>query len=95
MYLFGKYKFGWDAPAFATFMTFKMVTGFIGNFVSMIVFGSKLKLSDPSIGIISCVAHILSCLIFAFASSSALMYIGKNALTKNYTSTHENNNALT
>ncbi|KAJ6643257.1 Proton-coupled folate transporter, partial [Pseudolycoriella hygida] len=56
MYLFGKYKFGWDAAAFATFMTFKMVFGFVGNFVSMIVF-SKLKLSDPSIGIVSCVAH--------------------------------------
>lgn len=78
MYLFGKYKFGWDAPAFATFMTFKMVTGFIGNFVSMIVFGSKLKLSDAAIGIISCVAHILSCVIFAFASSTGLMYIGNS-----------------
>lgn len=86
MYLFGKYKFGWDAPAFATFMTFKMVTGFIGNFVSMIVLGTKLKLSDPSIGIISCVAHILSCLIFAFASSSALMYIGNKLILMNFTS---------
>lgn len=79
MYLFGKYKFGWDAAAFATFMTFKMVTGFIGNFASMIVFGNKLKLSDPTIGIISCAAHILSCVIFAFASSSGLMYIGNES----------------
>lgn len=76
MYLFGKYKFSWDAPAFATFMTFKMVTGFIGNFASMIIFGNKMKLSDPVIGIVSCAAHILSCLIFAFASSNALMYTG-------------------
>lgn len=80
MYLFGKYKFGWDAAAFATFMTFKMVTGFIGNFVSMIVFGNKMKLSDPVIGIISCAAHILSCLISAFANNTALMYTGKNFL---------------
>lgn len=84
MYLFGKYKFGWDAAAFATFMTFKMVTGFIGNLGSMIVFGSKMKLSDSSIGIISCVAHILSCVIFAFASSNSFMYIGKNTLAYEY-----------
>lgn len=77
MYLFGKYKFGWDAASFATFMTFKMVTGFIGNFVSMIVFGNKMKLSDPVIGIVSCAAHIASCLIFAVASSNAIMYTGK------------------
>lgn len=76
MYLFGKYKFGWDAASFATFMTFKMVAGFIGNFVSMIVFGNKMKLSDPVIGIVSCTAHIASCLIFAVASSNAIMYTG-------------------
>lgn len=80
MYLFGKYKFGWDAPAFATFMTFKMVSGFVGNFVSMIVLGQKLKLSDPAIGITSCICHILSCCIFAFANSNAIMYIGNNML---------------
>lgn len=79
LYLFGKYKFGWDAPAFATFMTFRMVSGFFGNFVSMFTFG-KLKLSDPAIGITSCIAHILSCVVFAFANSNALMYIGNNVL---------------
>ncbi|XP_037031924.1 solute carrier family 46 member 3-like [Bradysia coprophila] len=75
MYLFGKYKFGWDAPAFAAFMTFKMVTSFIGNFASIIIFGNKMKMSDPAIGIVSCAAHIFSSLIYAFASSNAIMYI--------------------
>lgn len=76
MYLFAKFKFNWDAAAFAAFMTYRFVTGFIGNILSMVVLGNKLKLPDPVIGIISCTLQLLSVLLFAYASSPFAMYSG-------------------
>jgi PCFT/HCP family folate transporter-like MFS transporter 1/3 len=74
IYLFSKYKFNWDAGAFSAFMTYRTVVGFIGNFVSMILLGSILKLSDPAIGIVSCATALLSLIMFAYANSTFIMY---------------------
>ncbi|CAG7830431.1 unnamed protein product, partial [Allacma fusca] len=30
IFLFAKYKFNWDAGAFAAFMTYRMISGFLG-----------------------------------------------------------------
>ena len=75
-YLFGRYKFNWDGGDLGTFMTFKMVLSFVGNFISMGFLTQKLKLSDPAVGICACISVILSSLIFATANSNFMMFVG-------------------
>jgi len=74
-YLFSIYKFSWDAGAYSVFMTYKMIVGFLGNFVSMALLTSALKLTDPTIGIISCFSSLVASFMFAFAQSPTIMYL--------------------
>lgn len=76
MYLFSRLQFNWDAGAFSTFMTYKTIVGFIGNFVSMIVLTQKLKFSDPGVGIIACASQLVASVMFAVAGSPFIMYLG-------------------
>ena len=76
-YLFSRYQFSWDAGQYSAFMTYKTIVGFVGNFVSMVVLNEKLKLSDPIVGIISCFSQFVAAVMFAFATSATVMYLGK------------------
>jgi PCFT/HCP family folate transporter-like MFS transporter 1/3 len=76
MYLFGRYKFGWDSGDIAYFMTFRMVLGFFGNFISMGILGKSLQMSDAAIGIACCLSGLLANILFAGANSNFMMYLG-------------------
>lgn len=75
MYLFSIYQFGWDAGTFSAFMTYKMVIGFIGNFVAMGLLTHALKMTDPAVGIIACLSQLVASVMFAFAQSATVMYM--------------------
>jgi PCFT/HCP family folate transporter-like MFS transporter 1/3 len=75
MYLFTKIKFNWDSGDLGTFMVWKMVTGFIGNFVSMGLLTQYLKLTDPAVGIAAAGSALLSNLLFAVSHTSFLFYL--------------------
>ncbi|ODM94712.1 Proton-coupled folate transporter [Orchesella cincta] len=76
LYLFCRYQFNWDAATFGSFMSYKTVVGFIGNFVSMGVLAGKLKLTDPQNGIVACISNLVAALMFSVATSSFLMFLG-------------------
>ncbi|CAL8113962.1 unnamed protein product [Orchesella dallaii] len=76
LYLFCRYQFNWDAATYGSYMSYKTVVGFIGNFVSMGVLAGKLKLSDPQNGIVACISTLVSALMFSVATSSFLMILG-------------------
>ncbi len=76
LYLFCRLKFNFDAGTFGSWMSYKTVIGFIGNFVSMGILAGKLKLTDPQNGIVACISNLFSVLVFAAANSSAVMFLG-------------------
>ncbi|ODN01610.1 Proton-coupled folate transporter [Orchesella cincta] len=76
LYLFCRYQFNWDAATFGSYLSYKTIVGFIGNFVSMGLLSGKLKLTDPQNGIIGCLSNLVAAIMFAFASSGLLMFLG-------------------
>lgn len=75
-YLAGRMVFNWDTATYSSFITYRTVVGFVSNFLSMAVLTELLNLSDPMIGIVSCVSIVASSVNYAFAKSVSAMYIG-------------------
>ncbi|CAL8124071.1 unnamed protein product [Orchesella dallaii] len=76
LYLFCRYQFNWDAATFGSYLSYKTVVGFIGNFVSMGILSGKLKLTDPQNGIVGCLSNLVASIMFSVATSGFLMFLG-------------------
>ncbi|CAG7685847.1 unnamed protein product [Allacma fusca] len=74
-FLQARFRYDWVAAAFSSFTLYKTVLGFIGKFLSYVVLTEFLQLSEPVVGIISCMCLILSSVIQAFSRSSTMAYI--------------------
>lgn len=77
MYLFTRYRFNWDEVDFSIFSTYSMVTNLLGTMVSVGLFSHLLKIDDAMIGVLSCMSKILSSFVYAFATSTWAIYMGK------------------
>nr|XP_024215107.1 proton-coupled folate transporter-like isoform X2 [Halyomorpha halys] len=75
MYLFTRYRFNWNEVDYSIFNTYSMVTNLIGTAISVGVFSHMLKIDDAIIGVISCMSKILAGFVFAFATTTTMIYI--------------------
>ncbi|XP_063216920.1 probable peptidoglycan muropeptide transporter SLC46 [Bacillus rossius redtenbacheri] len=75
MYLFTRYRFNWDEVDFSIFSTYSMVTNLIGTMISVGLFSHVLKIDDALIGVMSCTSKILSCFMYAFATTDWMIYL--------------------
>ncbi|XP_017776311.1 PREDICTED: proton-coupled folate transporter-like [Nicrophorus vespilloides] len=76
MYLFVRYKFQWSEIDYSIYSTFNFVAHMTGTLFSLGFFSKYLKLDDSILGMISNMSKILACLVFAFAGSSTVFYMG-------------------
>jgi len=60
----------YDAPKFNFFI-------FLGVILSMGILSYYFKLSDPVVGFVSGISQFSSCFLYAFATTSLMMYLGK------------------
>jgi PCFT/HCP family folate transporter-like MFS transporter 1/3 len=74
-FLATRYRYSWDAATYSSYQIYKTVIGFIANFVSLAILSEYLQLSDPIIGIISCISLAASSVLSAFATTPTLAYI--------------------
>ena len=74
--MFGRVQFGWGSSDYGNFMAYRTIIGFTGNFISMGLLTSFLKLSDPTVGIVSCLSAAAASVLCAFATSPSVMYAG-------------------
>lgn len=75
MYLFTRYRFNWNEVDYSIFNTYSMITNLIGTAISVGVFSHMLKIDDAIIGVISCMSKILAGFVFAFATTTTMIYI--------------------
>ncbi|KAK7872175.1 hypothetical protein R5R35_001737 [Gryllus longicercus] len=75
MYLFTRYRFNWNEVDFSIFSTYSMITNLLGTMVSVGVFSHMLKIDDALIGVMSCMSKILSCFVYAFATTDWMIYL--------------------
>lgn len=76
MYLFVRYKFTWDEIDYSFFSTFAFVVHMCGTMFALGFFTKYLKIDDAMLGILSSASKILSSLVYTFAPSPSIFYIG-------------------
>ncbi|KAF2884244.1 hypothetical protein ILUMI_21936 [Ignelater luminosus] len=76
MYLFVRYKFGWNEIDFSIFQTYNAVVYTLGTIFSLSFFSKYLKMDDALLGVISSTSKVLSALVYAFAPNPIIFYLG-------------------
>ncbi|XP_012222597.1 probable peptidoglycan muropeptide transporter SLC46 [Linepithema humile] len=74
LYLYMRYRYNWNEVTFSMFSTFSMVTNLIGTSISVGIFSHILKIDDAIVGIMSCMSKILSSFVYAFATTTWMVY---------------------
>ncbi|XP_024871794.1 solute carrier family 46 member 3 [Temnothorax curvispinosus] len=75
LYLYMRYRYNWNEVTFSMFSTFGMVTNLIGTAISVGIFSHILKIDDAIVGIMSCTSKILASFVYAFATSTWMVYV--------------------
>ncbi|XP_022194993.2 uncharacterized protein LOC111052574 isoform X1 [Nilaparvata lugens] len=75
MYLFTRYRFNWNEVDYSVFSTYSMVTNLIGTLFSVGVFSHMLKIDDALIGVMSCMSKIMAGFVYAFATTTWMIYL--------------------
>ncbi|CAG7822444.1 unnamed protein product [Allacma fusca] len=75
-YLFLRYQLNWDGEDYGYFATYRLLVGFVGGLLAIGLLSYKLKFSDPLVGIICSISQFSACFVYAFAKSTAMMYLG-------------------
>ncbi|XP_039955232.1 uncharacterized protein LOC120771347 isoform X1 [Bactrocera tryoni] len=68
-------KLNWNGNDFSFFFTFSSAAALVGTFIGTAILSKLLKFSDPTIGILSAVAIVISRILFAFASDTKSFYV--------------------
>ncbi|KAF2884245.1 hypothetical protein ILUMI_21937 [Ignelater luminosus] len=76
LYLYTRYKFHWNELDFSIFFTYSCIAHLLGCTFALAFFSKFLKLDDALLGLISSVSKICGCLVYAFAPTSLVFYIG-------------------
>ncbi|XP_063905076.1 probable peptidoglycan muropeptide transporter SLC46 [Zophobas morio] len=76
MYLFVRYRFGWNEIDYSLYSTFHFVAHVAGTIFSLMFFTKFLKVDDAVLGMVSNMSKILASIVYAFAPSSTIFYIG-------------------
>ncbi|XP_050525543.1 uncharacterized protein LOC126896640 isoform X2 [Daktulosphaira vitifoliae] len=76
LYLFTRVKFNWNEMQFSIFSTFSVVINLIGTCLVLGVLIKKYDVSDALVGLIACLGKIISQVLFAYASSEEVFYLG-------------------
>ncbi|XP_011180974.1 uncharacterized protein LOC105211320 [Zeugodacus cucurbitae] len=68
-------KLNWNGNDFSFFFTFSSAAALVGTFIGTAILSKLLKFSDPTIGILSAVAIVISRVLFAFAKDTKAFYV--------------------
>ncbi|KAL1452654.1 hypothetical protein WDU94_006861 [Cyamophila willieti] len=76
IYLYTRFRFNWNEIDYSIFSTVNTFTHLFGTMFSVIIFTKWLKVDDTIVGVISVFSKIISGLIYAFANTPSVFYVG-------------------
>ncbi|XP_046994617.1 proton-coupled folate transporter [Schistocerca americana] len=76
MYLYTQLVFHWSADVYSDFKTFQSAAYVLGVLLGVPLMSRLLRLSDTTVVMVGAVAHATARLLYAFASTSVLLYVG-------------------
>lgn len=79
MYLYVRHRFKWNEIDYSLYSTFQFVIHVSGTVFSLMFFSKFLKVDDAVLGMISSMSKIAASLLYAFAPSGTIFYIGESS----------------
>lgn len=76
IYLYTRFRFNWNEIDYSIFSTVNTFTHLFGTMFSVVIFTKWLKVDDTIVGVISVLSKIISGLIYTFANTPSVFYIG-------------------
>ncbi|XP_037296931.1 proton-coupled folate transporter [Manduca sexta] len=59
-YMYYRYKFHWDDVMFGSFLAYRNIISFTGTLLILSVLKRRLRLTDETVGMLSCMSYVLS-----------------------------------
>lgn len=75
LYLFVRYKFGWNEAEFGFYAAFQLIGLFIGTLISLGIFSKYFKMSDSHIGIFASMSDMAAATAYIFVNTPWQMFL--------------------
>ncbi|CAB3250731.1 unnamed protein product [Arctia plantaginis] len=74
-YMYYRYKFHWDDVMFGSFLAYRNIISFIGTLLILSVLKRRLRLSDETVGMMSCVSYMIATSGLIAAATTLCVFI--------------------
>ncbi|XP_026742877.1 proton-coupled folate transporter-like [Trichoplusia ni] len=75
-YWFTRYKFKFTEVDYSLFLTYSVLVGSVGSFITIYLFSKRWKIEDSIIGIVACLSRIAAAVVYAMAPSRTVYFLG-------------------
>ncbi|XP_075981401.1 lysosomal proton-coupled steroid conjugate and bile acid symporter SLC46A3-like [Anticarsia gemmatalis] len=75
-YWFTRYKFKFTEIDYSLFLTYSVLVGSIGSFITIYLFSKRWNIEDSVIGIIACLSRIAASVVYAMAPNRTVYFLG-------------------
>ncbi|CAG4947120.1 proton-coupled folate transporter-like [Colias croceus] len=75
-YWFTRYKFKFTEVDYSLFLTYSVLVGTVGSFITIYLFSKRWNIEDSIIGMVACVSRIAASVVYAMAPSRTVYFLG-------------------
>ncbi|CAH0713366.1 unnamed protein product, partial [Brenthis ino] len=75
-YWFTRYKFKFTEVDYSLFLTYSVLIGTIGSFITIYLFSKRWKIEDSVIGVMACVSRVAASMVYALAPTRTIYFLG-------------------
>uniref|UniRef100_S4PBU9 Adenylate cyclase n=1 Tax=Pararge aegeria TaxID=116150 RepID=S4PBU9_9NEOP len=75
-YWFTRYKFKFTEVDYSLFLTYSVLVGSIGSFITIYLLSKRWKIEDSIIGIVACISRVAASVVYALAPSRTVYFLG-------------------
>ncbi|XP_023937039.1 proton-coupled folate transporter [Bicyclus anynana] len=75
-YWFTRYKFKFTEVDYSLFLTYSVLVGSIGSFITIYLFSKRWNIEDSIIGIAACLSRVAASVVYAMAPTRTVYFLG-------------------
>ncbi|KAL4714992.1 hypothetical protein ACJJTC_003143 [Scirpophaga incertulas] len=75
-YWFTRYKFKFTEVDYSLFLTYSVLVGSVGSFITIYLFSKRWRIEDGVIGVVACLSRVAASLVYAMAPNRTVYFLG-------------------
>ncbi|KPJ05726.1 Proton-coupled folate transporter [Papilio xuthus] len=75
-YWFTRYKFKFTEVDYSLFLTYSVLVGSVGSFITLYLFSKKWEIEDSAIGVFACLSRVAASVVYALAPTRTIYFLG-------------------